>query len=145
MKVKILEPAFFNNTYLNKGEIVNLNIDECPSWAEVIGKKPKAKEQEQKEENEQELIALRKELLELTGKEVTEEFTKEQLIEEIEKAKKTLKQVQGDKDTELADEAKKEYLEELLNKAFDKGILLEGTENKTVDEQIKELEELLKG
>ena len=51
MKVRILEPAFFNSIYLNKGEIVDLNIDECPSWAEVIGEKPKAKEPEQKEEN----------------------------------------------------------------------------------------------
>ena len=144
MKLTILEPAFFNNIYLNKGEIVDLNIDECPSWAEVIGEKPKAKEVKDDEAKKQELVALRKELYELTGKEVTEDFTKEQLIEEIEKAKKN-KDGQGRDDINNADEAKKEYLEELLNKAFDKGILLEGTENKTVDEQIKELEELLKG
>ena len=144
MKVRISEPAFFNNIYLNKGEIVDLNIDECPSWAEVIGEKPKAKEAKDDEAKKQKLVALRKELYELTGKEVTEEFTKEQLIEAIEKAKKD-KDGQGKDDSDNADEAKKEYLEELLNKAFDKGILLEGTENKTVDEQIKELEELLKG
>ena len=144
MKVRILEPAFFNNIYLNKGEIVDLNIDKCPSWAEVIGEKPKAKEAKDDEAKKQELISLRKELFELTGKEVTEEFTKEQLIEEIEKAQKD-KDGQEKDDSDNADEAKKEYLEELLNKAFDKGILLEGTENKTVDEQIKELEELLKG
>ena len=88
MKVRILEPAFFNNIYLNKGEIVDLNIDECPSWAEFIGEKPKAKEAKDDEAKKQELIALRKELYELTGKEVTEDFTKEQLIKEIEKAKK---------------------------------------------------------
>lgn len=144
MKVRILEPAFFNNIYLNKGEIVNLNIDECPSWAEVIGEKPKTKEAKADEAKMQELVALRKELYELTGKEVTEDFTKEQLIEEIEKAKKD-KDGQGKDDSDNADEAKKEYLEELLNKAFDKGILLEGTENMTVDEQIAKLEELLKG
>lgn len=115
MKVRILEPAFFNNIYLNKGEIVDLNIDECPSWAEVIREKPKAKEPEQKEEN----------------------------TENKEAGKSSEEKSEDEKAND--DEAKKEYLEELLNKAFDKGILLEGTENKTVDEQIKELEELLKG
>ena len=116
MKVRILEPAFFNNIYLNKGEIVDLNIDECPSWAEVIGEKPKADNLVQKENNDNNNA-------EGQGKEEKPIFN----------------------EVELADEAKKEKLEELLNKAFDKGILLEGTENKTVDEQIKELEELLKG
>ncbi len=64
------------------------------------------------------------------------------------KQQKTPKQNQNnEKNNPDNNEAKKreEYLEELLNKAFDKGILLEDTENKTVDEQIKELEELLKG
>ena len=46
---------------------------------------------------------------------------------------------------ETNEEAKKEKLEELLNLAFEKDILLEGTENMTVEEQIKKLEELLEG
>ena len=45
----------------------------------------------------------------------------------------------------VSDELIKEKLEELLNKAFEKEILLEGTENMTVEEQIEKLEELLKG
>lgn len=116
MKVRILEPAFFNNIYLNKGAITDLNIDECPSWAEVIGEKPKTEKLIQKENNNDNNA-------EGQGKEEKPIFN----------------------EVELTNEAKKEYLEELLNKAFDKGILLEGTENKTVDEQIAELEELLKG
>lgn len=154
MKVQILEPAYFNNAYLKKGEIVDLNIDECPSWAEVIGKKPKAKEAKDDEAKKQELVALRKELYELTGKEVTEEFTKEQLIEEIEKAKKN-KKGQGKDDSDNADEAKKENtifgeeeqkekLDKLLNEAIEKGILIEDADKKSIEEQIKELEELLK-
>ena len=117
MKVKILEPAYFNNVYLNKGEIVDLNLEECPSWAEVIGEKPKAKVIEQNEDKN-------------NGNVDT--------------------QGQGEKDkpvfneAELAQEAKKEKLDELLNKAIEKDILLEGTENMTVEEQIAKLEELLK-
>ena len=118
MKVRILEPAFFNNIYLNKGAIIDLNIDECPSWAEVIGEKPKAKEAE-KEENKPDSLA------EVENNNEDKKEEDKPIFDEVEK--------------------QKEYLEELLNKAFDKGILLEGTENKTVDEQIKELEELLKG
>lgn len=112
MKVKILEAAFFNNIYLNKNAIVDLNIDECPSWAEVIGEKQKIKKTEKEEDKPDSLAEDKKE-------------EDKPIFDEVEK--------------------QKEYLEELLNKAFDKGILLEGTENKTVDEQIKELEELLKG
>lgn len=131
MKVRILEPAFFNNTYLNKGEIVNLNIDECPSWAEVIGEKPKVKELEQKEEN---------------GKDSSPTTQNDNgKVQNDEKGENGTDAEKVEDDKDISDEAKKEYLEELLNKAFDKGILLEGTENKTVDEQIAELEELLKG
>ena len=115
MKIKFLDAAFINNVYYKKGEIAELNIDKCPSCAEVIGEKPKAKEPNKKEENSEK--------------------------KEVSKSSKEKSEDEKAND----DEAKKEYLEELLNKAFDKGILLEGTENKTVDEQIKELEELLKG
>lgn len=99
MKVRILEPAFYNNTYLKKGAIVELNIKKCPSWAEII---------EIKEEK----------------KEANKEEKKDETI--------------------FGEEEKKEKLDKLLNEAIEKGILIEDADKKSIEEQIKELEELLK-
>lgn len=100
MKVQILEPAYFNNAYLKKGEIVTLNIKKCPSWAkEIVVKEQKTPDK--KEEHKKE-------------------------------------------DTIFGEEEQKEKLDKLLNEAIEKGILIEDADKKSIEEQIKELEELLK-
>ena len=48
-----------------------------------------------------------------------------------------------DDEQEKSEEEKKEYLETLLNEAFEKEIFLEDSDKKTVEEQIAELEKLL--
>ena len=53
MKVRILEPAFYNNTYLKKGAIVELNIKKCPSWAEIIEVKEEKKEANKEEKKDE--------------------------------------------------------------------------------------------
>jgi homoserine dehydrogenase len=99
MKVQILEPAYFNNAYLKKGEIVTLNIKKCPSWAKEI----------------------------------------------VIKEQKTLDKKEDKKEnTIFGEEEQKEKLDKLLNEAIEKGILIEDADKKSVEEQIKELEELLK-
>ena len=95
MKVQILEPAYFNNAYLKKGEIVTLNIKKCPSWAKEIV----VKEQKTPDKKEE---------------------------------------------TIFGEEEQKEKLDKLLNEAIEKGILIEDADKKSVEEQIKEREELLK-
>lgn len=60
-------------------------------------------------------------------------------------AKDNSKNGKKEEKTVLNDEQKKQYLEMLLNDAIEKGILIEDADTKTVDEQIKELEEKLKG
>ena len=95
MKVQILEPAYFNNAYLKKGEIVTLNIKKCPSWAKEI----------------------------------------------VVKEQKTPDKKEG---TIFGEEEQKEKLDKLLNEAIEKGILIEDADKKSIEEQIKELEELLK-
>ena len=102
MRVKILQDAYFNDEYLKKNRIVELNIKECPRWAECLDGKMKvakeAKAPEKKEENK----------------------------------------------TIFGDEEKQAKLNKLLDEAIDKGIIIDDVDKKTVDEQIAELEKLIK-
>ena len=102
MRVKILQDAYFNDEYLKKNRIVELNIQKCPSWAECLDGKTKAtkeaKAQEKKEENK----------------------------------------------TIFGEEEKQAKLNKLLDEAIEKDIIIDDVDNKTIDEQIAELEKLLK-
>ncbi len=102
-KVLILDDAYFNDVYLKAGKIVEIDVDEIPSWAQKVENKQAKQEPETNN------------------------------VQKDEQNNKT-------KD----DKKQEEYLEELLNKAFEKGIFIEDTDKKSTEEQIKELEEVLK-
>ena len=107
MKIKVLENAYYNETYYKAGQVININAKEVPSWAELIEEKKASVETEENNGD---------------------------------------KEQKGQNITVGADEEKqKQYLEELLNEAFEKEIFIEDADKKTVAEQIEELEELLKG
>ena len=100
MKVKILQDAYFNDEYLKKNRIIELNVKECPSWAECLdGKMKVAKEPEAPKKEEK---------------------------------------------TIFGDEEKQAKLNKLLDEAIEKDIFIEDADKKTIDEQIVELEKLLK-
>jgi hypothetical protein len=90
MRVKILQDAYFNDEYLKKNRIVELNIQKCPSWAECLDGKTKVNK------------------------------------------------------TIFGDEEKQAKLNKLLDEAIEKDIIIDDVDNKTIDEQIAELEKLLK-
>ena len=101
MKVKILQDAYFNDEYLKKNRIVELNIKECPIWAECLDSKIK-----------------------VAGSPKAPEKKEEKTI--------------------FGDEEKQAKLNKLLDEAIDKDIIIEDADKKTIDEQIAELEKLLK-
>ena len=155
MKIMALRRAFFNGSIIRTGEILDIKGNTVPSWAKKIDNK---KEDEnananQKGNNEQsegtsatadngnaanininvgdESVPVQ---LSVNDTNESEEATAESTAEE-------------NVVDELADKTEEELLE-ILNKLIDetvaKGITLENAENKTVIEQIKELQELVK-
>lgn len=85
------------------------------------------------------------EILDFKGKKLPSWATLADGIETKKANKEKVAKQENKDDVQLNDEQKQQYLEMLLNDAIEKDILIDNSEKKTIDEQIKELEEKLKG
>lgn len=152
VKVKVTARAWYKNTYLKEGQIIDFNGDKMPSWATLAdGIEVKSKKQEQKKEsNPVNTETLNNENTEENGTGVELDNTPEEtevvvagdggvhVVSNEENQEENNSVNSGDVSAEAL-----EYLERLINEGIEKDILIEDADKKTVQEQIKELEEKL--
>ena len=99
MKVKVIARAYYNDSIVNIGDIIDFEGKNMPSWATL-----------------------------LDG------------IESDKGRKNKKEEVKKNPETPIE---RVEYLNELISEGIEKNILIENSDKKTVEEQIKELEEAL--
>lgn len=128
MKVKVIKDCYYNLEFIKAGRIIDFKGKNLPSWATLADGIETKKEKKAEKP------------LDNVGQDETKEADANS--DKKEDGKSSEEKSKDEKAND--DEAKKEYLEELLNKAFEKGIFIEDTDKKSAEEQIKELEEVLK-
>lgn len=155
MKIMALRRAFFNGSIIRTGEILDIKGNTVPSWAKKIDNK---KEDEnanvnQKGNNEQSegtsAIADNGNAANININVGDESVPVQISVNDTNESEEAPAESAAEENVvdELANKTEEELLE-ILNKLIDetvaKGITLENAENKTVIEQIKELQELVK-
>ena len=122
MKVKVTARAYYKDSIVNIGEVINYKGKKLPSWATLVDGIESGKTDKEKDSvKDSSDISLPQndgdEVIEGDSKVITE--SPEAPIERV------------------------EYLNQLICEGIDKNILIEDSDKKTVEEQIKELEEAL--
>lgn len=112
--VKVIKTAYYNNSLVFPNEIIEFKGGKLPSWAELIQGEIK-NDAPDDTDNVQ------------NGNKTDDEKKDEN------------KEVQ----LTFENQDRVEYLNKLIDESIEKGILIDNSENKTVEEQIKELEALL--
>lgn len=130
-KVIVIEKAFYHGEILKPGRTISIKEDKIPSWAKKMGNKQVKETNEPSQENAGESEGQNRGILSIFN------FNKNTVIEKSD----------AELNTELSGKTEDE-LNEILNKLIDKGvennIYLDNTNNKTLIEQIIELEKALK-
>ena len=116
MKVKVIAEAYYNNSLVYEGQIINYKGDKLPSWA-TLADGIETKKSKKNKEPEAPIVP----------------------EEDGEGEKDVQDEGQGDTVERV------EYLNMLIDEGIEKGILIEDADKKSVEEQIQELEILLKG
>ena len=135
MKVLVIKDCWYDMEYIKAGRTIDFKGDKLPSWATLADgvqtkKDKKVKPAEQIKTTD---VTDTTDITDVTGETgVTNETDATDVVPEEVKA-------------EMTDIEKEEYLELLINEGIDKNIFIEDSDKKTVDEQINELEKLLKG
>ena len=130
MKVKVIKDCYYDNEYIKAGRIIDLKEKKLPSWATLADG-----------------IATAKNKNKTTGIEPCANNIRkpEQKTENQQTANAPVQQpLQTEQSEELTDTQKEQYLDLLINEAMEQNIYLDDADKKSVDEQIAELEKLLK-
>ena len=130
MKVKVIKDCYYDNEYIKAGRIIDLKEKKLPSWATLADG-----------------IATAKNKNKTTGIEPCANNIRkpEQNTENQQTANSPEQQpLQTEQSEELSDTQKEQYLDLLINEAMEQNISLADADKKSVDEQIAELEKLLK-
>ena len=150
MKVKVIKDCYYNLEYIKAGRIIDFKGKTLPSWATLADGIENKKEK--KDEKPLDNVGQQKPdevktpensnenknpELDNVGQDETKEGGEAADVNP-EGDKK-----EGEKTPEASPEAI-EYLNRLIDKGIEKGILIEDADKKSVDEQIKELEAALK-
>lgn len=125
MKVKVIKDCYFDKEYIKAGRIIDFSGDKLPSWATLADGNIRNNKKEK----------------------TVETSTKNINNAKQENPKTTDKSENADKNKksqELTDTQKEQYLEMLINEGMENNIFIENADKKTIDEQISELENLLK-
>lgn len=164
MKIKVKEPAYYNDEYLTVGRIINFE-GEIPSWAtladgiETKRNKQKAQEPQKQQDNtpdktEKDITPASDEVKQKEEKTPVSDETNKEIdvivagdggvfnAEGEEKNNTAVEQNVPDTPQMTSPEAEA-YLELLINEGIEKNILIEDADKKTVKEQIEELEKAL--
>lgn len=116
MKVKVIKEAYYNDSLVKVGEIIDYKKKPLPSWATLVDgvetKKGKEKKQEVKEP-------------------------------EYDGNKTGNGEGENTPDKDGDNSERVEYLNLLIDESIEKGIVIEDADKKDIEEQIKELEEAL--
>ncbi len=130
MKVKVIKDCYYDNEYIKAGRIIDLKEEKLPSWATLADG-----------------IATAKNKNKTTGIEPCANNIRkpEQNTENQQTANSPEQQsLKIEQSEELSDTQKEQYLDLLINEAMEQNIYLDDADKKSVDEQIAELEKLLK-
>lgn len=130
MKVKVIKDCYYDNEYIKAGRIIDLKEKKLPSWATLADG-----------------IATAKNKNKTTGIEPCANNIRkpEQNTENQQTANSPEQQsLKIEQSEELSDTQKEQYLDLLINEAMEQNIYLDDADKKSVDEQIAELEKLLK-
>lgn len=130
MKVKVIKDCYYDNEYIKAGRIIDLKEKKLPSWATLADG-----------------IATAKNKNKTTGIEpCANNIRKPEQNTENQKTANSPEQqpLQTEQSEELSDTQKEQYLDLLINEAMEQNIYLDDADKKSVDEQIAELEKLLK-
>lgn len=130
MKVKVIKDCYYDNEYIKAGRIIDLKEKNLPSWATLADG-----------------IATAKNKNKTTGIEPCANNIRkpEQNTENQQTANSPEQQpLKIEQSEELSDTQKEQYLDLLINEAMEQNIYLDDADKKSVDEQIAELEKLLK-
>ena len=135
MKVKVIKDCYYDNEYIKAGRIIDLKEKKLPSWAtladgiataknKTTGIEPCANNIRKPEQNTE----------------------NQQIADSQEPIANSPEQqpLQTEQSEELSDTQKEQYLDLLINEAMEQNIYLDDADKKSVDEQIAELEKLLK-
>lgn len=112
--VKVIKTAYYNNSLVFPNEIIEFKGGKFPSWAELIQGE------------------IKNDAPDDTNNVQNENKTDDKKKDENKEVQLTFE-----------NQDRVEYLNKLIDESIEKGILIENSENKTVEEQIKELEALL--
>lgn len=121
MKILCKIRAFSNGRIIKPGEI--LNMDKCPTWGKVI-------------EDKDTVVKIEETSVVDVEKEDTEQ------VQDNNSANETIENQEGDANT--TPEELEQKLDELLTKGLDLGIMIDGLEKLTINEQIEKLEAEIK-
>lgn len=116
--VKVIKTAYYDNRLVYPNEIIEFKGGKLPSWAELI-------HGEKKDE-------IKNDAPDDTDNVQNGNKTDDEKKDENKEVQLTFE-----------NQDRVEYLNKLIDESIEKGILIDNSENKTVEEQIKELEALL--
>lgn len=132
MKVKVIANAFYNLTYLKPDMIIEYKGSKLPSWAVAV-KQQKKEEKQQEKTSENNTPNEQKQNDNIQNGENNPE-----VISEGENTPEL------NENKELSDFEKEQYMNMLIDRAMEKGILIDDLDKKTIEESISELEKALK-
>lgn len=151
MKVKVIKDCYYNLEYIKAGRIIDFKGKSLPSWATLADgietKKEKKEEKPLDNVGQQNPDADKTPVnpdenknpeLDNVGQDETKEGGEAAPVNPEGEEKK------GEEKAPEASPEAIEYLNRLIDKGIEKGILIEDADKKSVDEQIKELEAALK-
>lgn len=137
MKVKVIKDCYYDNEYIKAGRIIDLKEKKLPSWATLADGIATAKNKNKTTGIEPCANNIRK----------PEQNTENQQIADSQEPIANSPEQQSlkiEQSEELSDTQKEQYLDLLINEAMEQNIYLDDADKKSVDEQIAELEKLLK-
>lgn len=137
MKVKVIKDCYYYNEYIKAGRIIDLKEEKLPSWATLADGIATAKNKNKTTGIEPCANNIRK----------PEQNTENQQIADSQEPIANSPEQQSlkiEQSEELSDTQKEQYLDLLINEAMEQNIYLDDADKKSVDEQIAELEKLLK-
>jgi hypothetical protein len=137
MKVKVIKDCYYDNEYIKAGRIIDLKEEKLPSWATLADGIATAKNKNKTTGIEPCANNIRK----------PEQNTENQQIADSQEPIANSPEQQSlkiEQSEELSDTQKEQYLDLLINEAMEQNIYLDDADKKSVDEQIAELEKLLK-
>jgi len=142
MKVKVIANAFYNLTYLKPDMIIDFKGSKLPSWAVPVKKTENKKEDKKTEENNVLDETNTNPEVKNENENVPETNQENENVSEVISEGENTPELSGD--SQMFEYERAQYLEKLIDRAMEKGILIDDYDKKPIEESITELEKALK-